>query len=84
MNDYDPTNEYEVLIRIFRFIRDYSTSTYTLSSVVKKLINYLNTNGDEAEVTYRCNSFRVLTVNGHQYKIVKYPEWSKYDVQLLA
>ena len=38
-------NEYDVLLEIFRFIRDYATNTYTLPDVCRRLIRYMQSSG---------------------------------------
>ena len=85
MNNYDPSNEYDTLIRIFRFIREYSTATYSLPRVCRELMYDLRDAGYSADIT-DCNhrDYRILTVNDHQYRIIKYPDWSRYDVTMVA
>lgn len=85
MNNYDRSNEYDTLILIFRFVRDYSTSSYPLARVCRELLAHLQEAGYTASVTDRISSdSRTVTVNGHRFRIVRWPNWSKYDVQLIA
>lgn len=85
MNTYDPSNEYDTLIMIFRFVRDYSTSSYPLTRVCRELLAHLKNAGYNAAITGRSGSdSQTITVNGHQFRIVHWPNWSKYDVQLIA
>lgn len=85
MDNYCDVNEYDVLLEIFRFIRDYSTSTYTLPNVCKKLTQYLRDSGYQTIVsddTHR--DYKILQVEAHQYKIIRLKDWLTYDVQLIA
>ena len=81
MNSYDPNNEYDILLRIFRFVRDYSTETCTITKVCRELIKDLKSSGHDVEtVDVHHRDFRIIQVNGHRYKIIRYPEWTRYDV----
>ena len=75
------TNEHDILLEIFRFLRDYSTSTYTLFRVIKELSGHLDHSGYTVDILPRAEkNSRILRVNGHGYKIVYNDGWSKYDV----
>lgn len=73
-------NEYDILLDIFRFIRDYSTDTYTLTAVCKKLIKHLADMGYTASLSNMDRDSKIVTVEGHKYKIIHWENWSKYDV----
>jgi len=85
MDTYDPTNEYDILLMIFRFIRDYDTATATLAYVTKQLLWWLNAGGDDARmIDDRQPDFRTVEVNGHRYRIIRNPGWSHYEVRRTA
>ena len=85
METYDITNEYDVLIQIFRFIRDYSTSTYTLPHVCNSLVLYLQDYGYDVEVTdSRHRDFKNLRVNDFKYRLIRNAGWSSYDVIMIS
>lgn len=73
-------NEYDTLLDIFRFIRDYSTSTYSISTVCKKLLKHLTDTGYSASVIDSHKDCRTIQVEEHRYKIIKHPEWTHYEV----
>lgn len=74
-------NEYDILLEIFRFIRDYSTDTYTLTQVLNKLIRHLTCSGYTVEKLPRTEkTCRSIVVEGHKYKLIRWNRWSKYDV----
>lgn len=74
-------NEYDILLDIFRFVRDYSTDTYTLSQVLKALVKHLTRSGFTVEALPRTETTsRIVVVEGHKYKLIKWNGWSKYDV----
>lgn len=81
MNTDTEINEYDILLDIFRFIRDYSTDTYTLRSVCNLLLKHLSGLGYDAEITDHQNRDAfVFTVSGHKYRVLYNKGWSKYDV----
>lgn len=85
MNDYDMTNEYDTLIRIFRFVRDYDAHVFTLPRVLRELVQYLRDSGytvNEIDTSHR--DYKTIQVEDHQYKLIRYPEWSTYDVRMTA
>ena len=73
-------NEYDILLEIFRFIRDYSTANYSLSDVCMKLLRSLRSAGHEATMTAIDRDTRLAEVDGHRYQILRRDGWSKYDV----
>lgn len=74
-------NEYDILLEIFRFIRDYSTDTYTLTQVLNELIRHLAHSGYTVEKLPRTEkTSRIILVEGHKYKLIHWDGWSKYDV----
>ena len=81
MNDDLPINEYDLLLEIFRVIRNYSTSTYTLPNVFKELIQYMKDGGYRIEVIdEKHRDYKILQVEAQRYKIIRWKEWSSYDV----
>lgn len=85
MDSYNMDNEYDVLIQIFRFIRDYSTSTYTLPQVCNALVLYLQDYGYDVEITdSKHRDFRNLRVNSFNYRIIRNTGWSAYDVVMIS
>ena len=78
-------NEYDILLDIFRFIRNYSTTTYTLPQVFKELIRHMKDGGYQVKVIDdQHRDHKILQVEEHRYKIIRYPEWVTYDVQRTA
>ena len=74
-------NEYDILLDIFRFIRDYSTDTYTLTHVLNELVRHLTRSGYTVEKLPRTEkASRIIAVEGHKYKLIHWDNWSKYDV----
>lgn len=80
MNDTIKFNEYDILLDIFRFIRDYSAETYTLPDVCQKLIKHLTSMGYTATLTNADRNTKLVQVEGYRYKILHHDGWSKYDV----
>ena len=81
MNTTAEVNEYDILLEIFRFVRDYSTDTYTLSQVLKALVKHLTRSGFTVEALPRTETTsRIVVVNGHKYRLIRWKGWSKYDV----
>lgn len=74
-------NEYDILLDIFRFIRDYSTDTYTLTQVLNKLVQHLTRSGYTVEKLPRTEkTSRIIAVEGYKYKLIHWDNWSRYDV----
>lgn len=76
-------NEYDVLLEIFSFVRGYSTSTYSLPSVLKKLIQYMKDGGYKVQVvddTHR--DYKIIQVETQRYKLIRFKDWCTYDVQM--
>lgn len=74
-------NEYDILLEIFRFIRDYNTSTYTLTQVLNELVRHLTRSGYTVEKLPRTEkTSRIIAVEGYKYKLIHWDNWSKYDV----
>lgn len=74
-------NEYDALIDIFRFIRDYATSAYTLPDVCQKLIKYLLDEGYLAEIVDGKHlDYKIIRVETQLYRIARNKGWSTYDV----
>lgn len=73
-------NEYEILLEIFRFIRNFSTATYTLPRVCRETIQYLKDGGYQVEVLDKHRDWQTIQVDQHRYKILRYPDWCRYDV----
>jgi len=78
-------NEYDVLIDIFRFIRDYHTGTYTLPDVCRKLIRHMQSSGYEVQtVDNNHRDYWIIRVEDQRYKIVRNKGWSSYEVIMTA
>lgn len=73
-------NEYDILLEIFRFIRDYSTAAYTLPDVCRKLMKHLRAGGYTAELTNINKDAKLVQVDGFRYRILRHDGWSTYDV----
>jgi len=73
-------NEYDILLEIFRFLRDYNTCTYSLPEVCSELLRSLRSAGHEATITAIDRDTRLAEVDGHRYQILRRDGWSKYDV----
>ncbi len=74
-------NEYDILLKIFRFVRNYSTATYTMPQVFNALIQYLKDSEYQVEtIDEKHNNYKILQVEGQRYKIIRWPQWSSYDV----
>jgi len=85
MNDRSDINEYDILLEIFRFIRDYSTSAYSLKDVCNLLNKYLHSRGyNSSIIDYNHRGYRIFQVENHRYQIIEYENWSTYDVKLIA
>lgn len=78
-------NEYDILLDIFRYVRDYSTATYTLPQVCRGLVQHMKDAGYQVEIVdSKHHDYRIVQVEEHRYKIVRFPEWCRYDVQRSA
>lgn len=78
-------NEYEVLIEIFRFIRDYATSAYTLPDVCRRLVKFLEGAGYDVQLTdEKHRDYKIIQVENQKYKIVRNKGWTTYDVIMTA
>lgn len=74
-------NEYDILLDIFRFIRDYAVSTYTLPDVCRKLIKHLTDEGYQAEIVDgKHRDYKIIRVETRLYRIARNKGWSSYDV----
>ena len=85
MDNYIEINEYDMLLNIFRFIRDYDTHTYTLPSVCRLLIKHLEGEGYHAEIVdTEHRDCKIIRVETQRYKIVRNKGWSTYEVIMTA
>ena len=73
-------NEYDILLEIFRFIRDYDTGTYALPEVCVRLHTYLVSAGHDVTLTNIDRNSKRVEVDGHGYKVLRRNGWSHYDV----
>lgn len=73
-------NEYDILLDIFRFIRDYSTDTYSLPDVCRKLVKHLRSSGYDPTLTSIDRNSKLVQVEGYKYKILRQKDWSTCDV----
>lgn len=85
MDNYIEINEYDILLDIFRFIRDYDTHTYTLPSVCRLLIKHLAGGGYQAEIVDgKHRDYKIIRVETQLYRIVRNKGWSTYEVIMTA
>lgn len=85
MDNYIEINEYDVLIDIFRFIRDYATYAYTLPDVCRKLLKHLESEGYQVQlVDADHRDYRIIQVEAQRYKILRLKGWTTYDVIMTA
>lgn len=85
MNTEIEFNEYDALIDIFRFIRDYAVSTYTLPDVCNRLIKHLTGGGYQAEIVDgKHRDYKIIRVETQLYRIIRNKGWSTYDVIMTA
>lgn len=78
-------NEYDILLDIFRFIRDYAVSTYTLPDVFKRTVQFLKEAGYTVEIVDDMHrDYKILQVETQRYRIVRNKGWSTYDVIMTA
>lgn len=76
-------NEYDVLLEIFSFVRCYSTSTYSLPSVLKKLIQYMKDGGYKIQIIDDTHmDYKIIQVETQRYKLIRFKDWCTYDVQM--
>ena len=67
--------------RIFFFVRNYSTSTYSLPRVCREVVEELKSMGYNVRViddTHR--DYRTILVDGHIFRIIRNKAWCSYDV----
>ncbi len=73
-------NEYDVLIEIFQFIRDYAISTYTLPDVCRRLVKFLEGAGYQVQVLdEKHRDYKIIQVENQKYKIIRNQGWTTYD-----
>lgn len=85
MNNSIATNEYDILLTIFRFIRDYDSHAYTLPDVCRRLLKHLETAGYQVQPTDMSHrDYKIIHVEGYCFKILRQTDWSTYDVILTA
>ena len=78
-------NEYEVLIEIFSFLRDYAISTYTLPDVCRRLVKFMEGAGYQVQVLdEKHRDYKIIQVENQKYKIVRNKGWTTYDVIMTA
>ena len=78
-------NEYDILLEIFRFIRNYSTSVYTLPQVFREVVRYMKDGGYNVEIVDdKHRDYKILQVEGNSYKIIRWPDWVSFEVQRTA
>lgn len=73
-------NEYDILLEIFRFIRDYDAFTYALPEICKRLTAHLISAGHDVTLTSIDRSSKLIEVDGHHYKVLRLGWSTKYDV----
>lgn len=73
-------NEYDILLEIFRFVRDYDTYTYTLPEVCVRLHAYLVSAGHDVTLASIDRDSKLIEADGHHYIILRRNGWSHYDV----
>ena len=67
--------------KIFRFVRDYSTSAYSLPRVFSELLYVLRAQGYEVSVTDDTHrNFKEFSVDGRSFRLFRRKGWTTYDV----
>ena len=85
METYDRDNEYDTLMRMFRFVRDYHPSTYSLPMVCRLLVEHMNNGGyDAILLDDNARDYRIVQVDDRKYKIIRNHGWSYYEVRMTA
>lgn len=74
---------YRILNIIFRIVRNYSTRLYTLPQVCKQVIEELKSYGYNVTVDDKHRGYWTLTVDEHHYKVMRWKDWTSYDVLLV-
>lgn len=70
---------------IFNFVRDYSTFKFTLKQVYDDLFHALVMDGYDVEhVDTEHRDYKILRVDGCQYKLWRKKGWSQYQVTQLS
>lgn len=78
-------NEYDILLEIFRFVRNYSTATHTLPQVFREVVRYMKDGGYNVEIVDdKHRDYKILQVEEHRYKIIRWPDWVSFEVQRTA
>ena len=73
---------YRLLDEIYYVIRDYTIRSITLPKLCDKVIEFMKSGGSVAAVTDdRHRDYRIVCVDNHRFKIVRYPGWTRYDVE---
>lgn len=69
---------------IHHVISDYSTAHCSLPFVCKKVIQYMKDSGSQAEIIDdKHRDYKILRVDNHRFKIVRYRNWLRYDVTIV-
>ena len=72
---------YRILNIIFRIVRNYSTRLYSLPQVCKQVIEELKAYGYTVTVTDdKHRGYRIIQVDGHHFKVIRWKDWLSYDV----
>ena len=75
---------YRILNLIFRIVRNYSTKLYTLPQVCKQVIEELKSYGyNVAVIDSKHRDFRLIEVDGHTFKVLRWKNWNTYDVVVI-
>lgn len=68
--------------KLWVFVRDFPTYTYTLPKVCKAAVEWLKSMGYDVSVTDdNHRDFRIIAVDGHHYRILRDTGWLRYDVR---
>jgi len=73
---------YRLLDEIYSVIRAYTVRSITLPALCNKVIEYEKAGGSIAFITDdRHRDYKIICVDDHRFKIVRYPGWTRYDVE---
>lgn len=75
---------YRILNRILSILYCYTTYHDTLPAVCKDVVKEMKSYGYDVAVTDdRHRDYRLITVDGHLFRIVRERGWMRYDVILI-
>lgn len=76
---------YRLLDEIYSVIRMYTVRTITLPALVKKVIEYEKAGGSIAFIKDDSHkNYKIISVDDHLFRIIRYPGWTRYDVEAMG